>query len=210
MQTCATKFRSEGTVAHRAKSVYLTAIRDRSGPPAAYTSACCIGMCGLTGPSADAILWVVGRRSSASPWEQDQNVAMHGFQHRSGRATAFIYLAIGLALLLYVFWQSHGMLTHPVPGLALPHRMSPSQAAPPVDFGSMGAAALKFVLKLLVLLVMTVVASLVTARGVHLYYVASTPAGRGNESSDDPAPALSMSQSATSEPPPPSKAAGRQ
>ena len=89
-------------------------------------------------------------------------MALQQLHHRSGRTTAFIYLVVGLALLLYVFWQSYHMLTHPVPGLVLPHPAAAGATAPQVDFGRMGAAAISFVLKLLVLLVMTIVASLCT------------------------------------------------
>ena len=108
-------------------------------------------------------------------WGQGRTVSGQHLQHRSGRTTAFIYLLIGLVMLLYVFWQSYQMLTHPVPGLVLPHAASTGAVTPSVDFGRMGAAVVSFLLNLLVLLVMTIVGSLIAARGVHLYHVASAP-----------------------------------
>lgn len=96
---------------------------------------------------------------------------------RGGRAVGLLMLFVGVALLVYVFMQSYGMLTHPIPGMALPaspHVSSNAASmAPPVDFGRLGSAAIAFLLKLAVLLIMTFVGSVIAARGVHLYYVAS-------------------------------------
>ena len=84
------------------------------------------------------------------------------------------------------------MLTHPIPGMTLPH-VSAGSAATQLDFGRMGAAVIAFVLRLLALLVMTVVASLIAARGVHLYHVASAPTGSEAASSDESGTSLSLS-----------------
>jgi hypothetical protein len=91
----------------------------------------------------------------------------------------------------------------------MPHASS-ATAAPAVDFGRMGEAAVQFLLQLLVLLVMTIVASLITARGVHLYHVASAPPGRSNTSDDGSTPSLSMSEAGPGDPPASPKIAGRQ
>ncbi len=106
---------------------------------------------------------------------------MTGF-HRTGQATALITLLIGVAFLIVAFTYAYGMLTHPIPGLVLP-KPHPSGAvssgsADTVDFGQMSAAAVQFILKLGALLMMTIVGSLVAARAVHLFHVASTPAAR--------------------------------
>ncbi len=101
---------------------------------------------------------------------------------RGGRAVGLLMLLVGVALLVYVFMQSYGMLTHPIPGMALPSSAhgtgNAASAASTVDFGRLGSAAIAFLLKLAVLLIMTFVGSVIAARGVHLYYVASGAAER--------------------------------
>lgn len=96
---------------------------------------------------------------------------------RGGRAAGLIMLFVGAALLVYVFLQSYAMLTNPIPGMSLPLSAHSSSAAASsgsnVDFGRLGTATIAFLLKLAVLLVMTIVGSVIAARGVHLYYVAS-------------------------------------
>ena len=101
---------------------------------------------------------------------------------RGGRAVGLLMLLVGVALLVYVFMQSYGMLTHPIPGMALPSSAhgagNAANTASTVDFGRLGSAAIAFLLKLAVLLIMTFVGSVIAARGVHLYYVASGAAER--------------------------------
>jgi hypothetical protein len=101
--------------------------------------------------------------------------------HLGGRLVAYIFLAIGIALLVWVFFVAKDMLTHPVPGLMLSKVAATvgGQPATP-DFGRMGTAAVSFVLRLLVLLVMTIIASLIASRGIHLYWVTSAPREKAN------------------------------
>jgi hypothetical protein len=112
--------------------------------------------------------------------------------HVTARTAAYLYLLAGLSILLFVFWQSYGMLTHPVPGLNLPRPTANVAAA--IDFGRMGAAAAEFVLRLVVLLVMVIVGSVIASRGVHIYHAASTAAA-GKSSEAVSAPVLAMSDS---------------
>ena len=144
-------------------------------------SAAAIVECSIAGRSAAAQqdhvfapnLWPL-RSKSLTPQVQ----ANPSYSHlRGGRAVGLLMLLVGVALLVYVFMQSYGMLTHPIPGMALPSSghaaASSANAASTIDFGRLGSAAIAFLLKLAVLLIMTFVGSVIAARGVHLYYVAS-------------------------------------
>lgn len=80
----------------------------------------------------------------------------------------------GIGLLALVFVVAYHMLTSPVPGLreALSAAGTKSAGSGQQPLVGGAAAVLSFLLRLAVLFVMTLAASLIAARGIHLYFAA--------------------------------------
>ncbi len=91
-------------------------------------------------------------------------------QNNDGRIAAYLCLLLGLSLLISVYLIARNMMSGPIPGLELNAPSTPNSSP---DFGKMGAAAITFILHLLALLVMCIVGSLITSRGIHMFYVAA-------------------------------------
>lgn len=101
-----------------------------------------------------------------------------------GRALSLVIFIAGVALLALVFAVAYHMLTNPIPGLSAALSTagkSGGTGQQPLVGGA--AAVLSFLLRLAVLFVMTLAASLIAARGIHLYF-ASIGAGHGSVASE--------------------------
>jgi hypothetical protein len=103
-----------------------------------------------------------------------------------GRNVALLVILAGIALLCAVFAAAYQMLTHPVPGLlqalATPAGTPKNVQASP-SWSAAAGAIVEFVLKLVVLFIMTLSGSLVAARGIHFYSAALT-ASHSREAAD--------------------------
>lgn len=93
-----------------------------------------------------------------------------------GRALSLLIFIAGVGLLGVVFAVAYHMLTNPVPGLgaALSATAATGKAASASGQPLVGisSAVLSFLLRLAVLFVMTIAASLIAAKGVNLYFAA--------------------------------------
>ena len=79
----------------------------------------------------------------------------------------------GVAMLALVFSLAYHLFTQPVPGLNL---SDPPQAVPPPAV-NIGIALSSFLVKLLLLALLTIVGSLVASKGIHLVFAAAHGAG---------------------------------
>jgi hypothetical protein len=110
----------------------------------------------------------------------------------TGRAMGLVVFVVGIALLAIVFKVAYTMLTNPVPGLTevittASTPLKPGAAGPVVAFPGVAAAIVAFVLKLLALAVLTLVGSIMSSKGIHLYFAAAgSPIGSDKPS--DPLP----------------------
>ena len=91
-----------------------------------------------------------------------------------GRALSLVIFIAGVGLLALVFAVAYHMLTNPVPGLSAALGATAGKGASTGQQPLVGGAAavLSFLLRLAVLFVMTLAASLIAARGIHLYFAA--------------------------------------
>ena len=95
-----------------------------------------------------------------------------------GRALSLVIFIAGIGLLALVFVVAYHMLTNPVPGLSAALSATAGKGANSGQQPLVGGATavLSFLLRLAVLFVMTLAASLIAAKGIHLYF-ASIGAG---------------------------------
>jgi hypothetical protein len=97
----------------------------------------------------------------------------------TGRILAVLVFLIGIGLLCLVFYMAWSLFHSPVSGLALP--VKPGAVAPPAS--SIGIALTAFVQKVVLLALMTLAGSLISSKGIHLYYSAA----HGGSAHDAPA-----------------------
>ncbi len=116
--------------------------------------------------------------------------------------TGIITFIAGIGMLALVFSLAYHLFTQPVPGLNL---SSPPKGVPP-PAASIGVALSAFLVKLLLLAMLTIVGSLVASKGIHLVFAAAHthgPDGSGHSEKNGtgalPAAALPETQLA---PPP--------
>lgn len=86
-----------------------------------------------------------------------------------GKVVAAMVFMFGIAALAYVFLTAVHLFQSPVPGLDLP--VSKGQA-PPTGL-NIGAALASLFSKLAILALMTLAASLIASKGIHLYQAAA-------------------------------------
>ena len=102
-----------------------------------------------------------------------------------GRVLSLLIFIAGVGLLALVFVVAYHMLTNPVPGLSSALATAGAKGNPQQPLVGISSAVLSFLLRLAVLFVMTIAASLIAARGIHLYFAAI---GSGHAHEDSPAP----------------------
>lgn len=95
-----------------------------------------------------------------------------------GRIVGILVFLAGIGLLAIVFKETYSMLTNPVPELAgIIHGASialkPGQPPPPSAFPAVAAAVVAFFLKLALLFVGVIAGSIVSSKGIHLYFAAA-------------------------------------
>ena len=84
------------------------------------------------------------------------------------RTVGILVFLLGVGILVLVFLRSYGLFSATPTSLVLP----PSPHSPPATTGNLSGAALTLVAQIGLLFVMTIVGSLVAARGIQLYLVA--------------------------------------
>ena len=84
------------------------------------------------------------------------------------RIVGILVFVLGVGILVLVFLRSYSLFTATPASLVLP----PSPHSPPATTGNLSGAALTLVAQIGLLFVMTIVGSLVAARGIHLYLAA--------------------------------------
>jgi len=95
-----------------------------------------------------------------------------------GRIVGILVFLVGICLLGLVFWQTYTMLTNPVPELtSIIHRtampLKSNQTAPPSALPAATAAVVAFLLKLALLLIAVIAGSIISSKGIHLYFTAA-------------------------------------
>lgn len=82
-----------------------------------------------------------------------------------------VFLA-GIAMLVYVFKAAHSMFISDTMGISL----APIKASEPgTATAALGESAIRIFVRIVLLLLMSVVASLVSSKGISLYFAASKP-----------------------------------
>jgi len=80
-----------------------------------------------------------------------------------------VFLA-GIAMLVYVFKSAHTMFTSSTMGLSL---TTAKGAQPGAATAALGESAIRIFVRIILLLLMSVVASLVSSKGISLYFAAT-------------------------------------
>ncbi len=89
-----------------------------------------------------------------------------------GRVLSLLIFIAGVGLLILVFVVAYHMLTNPVPGLSAALAQAGAKGNSQQPLVGISSAVIAFLLRLAVLFVMTIAASLIAARGIHLYFAA--------------------------------------
>lgn len=115
-----------------------------------------------------------------------------------GRVLSLLIFIAGVGLLILVFVVAYHMLTNPVPGLSSALAQAGAKNNSQQPLVGISSAVISFLLRLAVLFVMTIAASLIAARGIHLYF-AAIGSGQAHDGSASPPEVPSMGQAENSQ-----------
>lgn len=86
-----------------------------------------------------------------------------------GRLIAMLVFLGGIAMLCFVFLEAMHLFQSPVPGLGLPI----AKDATPPPAANIGAALVSYLMRIGLLALMALAGSLISSKGIHLYFAAN-------------------------------------
>jgi hypothetical protein len=117
--------------------------------------------------------------------------AMKSNSELTAKFTGIIVFLIGIGLLLFVFRTAYGLFGNPVPELSqlltnVSHARPNDSAANAIAFRGAMAALVVFFLKSIMLLACVVAGSIISVKGLHLYFAAASSQGSASATAAEP------------------------